>query len=256
MNKLSSLPPIVFALLIQACVYAIHTIVAPQLEPHLGYSIPIFWLMLSQGIVAAAISYAVKFSYWWVFIQLVSPPLLVVGLAFSLPIWSFPVILIVLLLVFWNVAVNRVPLYLTNSKTSTKLVSLLPKQKGLMVADLGSGLAGTLREMAEQRPDQQFFGFETAPLPFLFSWLLIQFSGSKNVSVRFKSFWSVDLAEFDVLYCFLSPVPMEKLHAKAMSELKEGSLFISNSFTVPNHKPDRTVTVKDGRKTKLLVWKS
>jgi len=176
------------------------------------------------------------------------------GLAFSLPFWSFPVILIALLLVFWNVAVNRVPLYLTNQKTSVKLVSLLPKQAGLKVADLGSGLAGTLREMAAKRPNQQFVGFETAPLPFLISWILTKFSGQKNVTIRFKSFWSVDLGEFDVLYCFLSPIPMEKLFDKAASELTEGSLFISNSFTVPGHKPNRTVSVRDGRKTKLLIW--
>jgi len=69
MIKLTSFPPIVSALLVQLSVYAIHTVIAPQLEPHLGYSVPLFWLMLSQGIAAAAISYALKFSYWWVFIQ-------------------------------------------------------------------------------------------------------------------------------------------------------------------------------------------
>jgi len=254
-NKMSSYPPILSVLLVQLVVYTVHTALLPQLEPHLGYSVPLFWQMLSQGIAAAAISYAFRFSYWWVLIQLTAPPLLVLGLALNLPLWGFPVILLLLLLVFWNVAVNRVPLYLTNRKTSEKLVSLLPKKGGITVADLGSGFAGTLREMAVQKPDQNFVGFETAPIPFLVSWTLTKLGPSRNVNIRFKSFWSVDLGEFDVLYCFLSPVPMAQIYQKAAQEMKPGGMFISNSFKVPGHKADRVVTVKDGRKTKLMIWK-
>ncbi|MEP4193575.1 MAG: class I SAM-dependent methyltransferase, partial [Sneathiella sp.] len=102
---------------------------------------------------------------------------------------------------------------------------------------------------------QYFAGIESAPVPFLISWLLNKGIGSRNVQFIYASFWKLDLSEFDVLYCFLSPVPMPDLFVKAKAEMKPGSLFISNSFDVPGLKPDRVIKVKDGRQTRLLVWK-
>ena len=53
---------------------------------------------------------------------------------------------------------------------------------------------------------------------------------------------------------FLSPAPMERLFAKAKAEMKPGSLFISNSFHVPNEPPTRIVELDDKRQTQLFVW--
>jgi len=249
------IPPIFVALLIQAIILALHFVSMPYIESQLGYPVPVIWKMVSQGIFAALVTPFFRLSYWWVIIQLVAPSLLFAALAIDVPLWVFPVILIGLLAVFWNVIINRVPLYLTNQKTSAKLASLLPSQDGLKFADLGSGLGGTLREIAALKPDQQFTGYETAPLPYVMSWVLTRLQGPSNVSLYLKSFWKCDLGQYDVLYCFLSPVPMGDLYEKAAREMKPGSLFISNSFTVPGHKPDRIVTVKDGRKTQLMIWK-
>ncbi len=255
LKKIHSAPPVIIALLIQIVVFAVISGLAGPLENHLGYSLPFFWRMIGQGVVAAGITLAFGFSYWWVLIQFFAPPLLVLGLAFNIPVWIYPIILVFLAMTFWNVAINRVPLYLTNDLTASKLESLLPKKKDLKVVDLGSGLGGTMRHLAGQRPEQVFAGVESAPVPFLLSWILGKLSGRRNVKFIYANFWKLDLADFDVIYCFLSPVPMPELYAKAKEEMKPGSLFISNSFVVPDHKPDRTVTVKDGRKTRLMIWK-
>jgi len=158
-------------------------------------------------------------------------------------------------MIFWNVAINQVPLYLTNSLTVDKLADLLPTRAGLNVVDLGSGLGGTMRGLSSKRSGQHFYGYETAPIPFLLSWLFAKLDGRSHTEFYLKSFWTTDLGKYDVVYCFLSPIPMPDLYAKAVREMKPGSLFISNSFTVPNHKPNRTVTVRDGRQTKLMIWK-
>lgn len=255
MNRILSLPPIVIALAIQFLVYFSLVAFQPIIQENLGYPLPLFWLMSVQGVVSAAVTFLVRLSYWWIALQLVTPPLLVLGLALNIPLWIFPVLLIVLVLVFWNVAINRVPLYLTNKLTVDRLHDLLPKRDGLKVVDLGSGLSGTIRRLALRRPQQNFEGFETAPIPFCLSWFLNKVAGCSNIILHFRSFWAIDLSEYDVVYCFLSPVPMSDLYEKARLEMKPGSLFISNSFTVPDHRPSRTVTVKDGRKTKLMIWK-
>ncbi|MBL4739928.1 MAG: hypothetical protein JKY12_02985 [Sneathiella sp.] len=254
MKKTRSVPPILVAILIQLAAYILLTLVQPIALKNLGYVIPLFWLMVVQGAIASGVIYLLKFPRWWVIIQFIAPPLLVLALVLSIPFWVLPVILVVMITVFWNVAVDRVPLYLTNEKTALELSKRLPKQAGLKVVDLGSGLGGTMRLLAKHRPDQQFFGFEGAMLPFLLSWILAKIGNGSNTHFRFKNFWRLDLSEFDVVYCFLSPIPMAELYAKAKREMKPGSLFISNSFTVPDVPPSRTVSVKDGRKTKLLIW--
>lgn len=255
MKKIHSIPPILAALLIQGVIYLFVSMTLPLISAKLGYEIPLFWVMIAQGLGAGAATFLLGFTYWWIIIQLISPPLLVFALALQIPLWVFPVLIIFLMMIFWNVAINRVPLYLTNRVTTEKIASLLPKKAGLKVVDLGSGLGGTIRRLALGRPEQLFFGYETAPIPFLLSVVLKAIGGNSNVTFFMKSFWTMDLGQYDVVYCFLSPVPMKDLYNKAAAEMKPGSLFISNSFAVPGRKPDRIVTVKDGRKTKLMVWK-
>ena len=75
--------------------------------------------------------------------------------------------------------------------------------------------------------------------------------GQKNCHLRWGDFWKTDLSEFDVVYAFLSPVPMPALWEKARLEMRKGSLLVSNSFIVPNVKPKRVVEVGDRRKTRL-----
>ncbi len=245
------LPPIGVALVVQALVFAVLYLLKEQ--GSMFGNLSLFELSILQGALAAVSTTRTNLSYWWVGIQFAAPPLLLLGLAFSIPLWVFPVVLILLLLVFWNVAINRVPLYLTNSLTTEKLLNLMPRE-GARFADLGSGLAGTLIRLAKNRPDCEFYGFETAPVPYLMSYLRAKLSGASNVHIHFVSLWNADLSQFDVVYCFLSPVPMPALYEKAKEEMKKGSRFISNSFVVPNKKPSRTINVSDGRKTKLFIW--
>ncbi len=247
--------PVFAALAIQAVVFGGLYLLRPMVEGAMGAPVPLLWLALAQGLIAGIATRGFGFSVPWVIGQVVAPPLLLVALALDLPSWIFPVILILLILVFWNVAVGRVPLFLTNRTTSEAILKQLPKKKGLHMADLGSGLGGTLRYLAKNRPDARFSGLETAPLPFALSWLLGRLSGVKNLDFRFRDIFKEDLSELDVVYCFLSPVPMPQLFDKAKAEMKPGSLFISNSFEVPGHKPHKIVKVDDRRQTKLMIWR-
>lgn len=246
--------PVFAALAIQAAVAVALYLLRPAVEAGIGSPPPLLWLALAQGGIAGIVTRIFGFSVPWVIGQVVAPPLLLLALALDLPSWVFPVILALLLLVFWNVVVGRVPLFLTNRTTSEAIFALLPKQK-IHVADLGSGLGGTLRYLANRRPEALFTGLETAPLPFALSWVLGKLAGAGNLKFRCRDIFRDDLGDYDVVYCFLSPVPMPRLFEKAKAEMKPGSLFISNSFAVPDHAPDKIVEVNDRRGTKLLIWR-
>lgn len=73
--------------------------------------------------------------------------------------------------------------------------------------------------------------------------------------MRYGDFWEINLADYQVVYAFLSPVPMERLYTKVQAEMKPGTLFISNSFEVPGVEADEVLELSDGRKTKIHIWR-
>ena len=57
------------------------------------------------------------------------------------------------------------------------------------------------------------------------------------------------------MYAFLSPEPMPKLWEKIVNEMPSGSVFISNSFAVPNVTPDDIWQLPDARQTILYLYR-
>jgi hypothetical protein len=204
-----------------------------------------------QGLCAAYTSHKLDAPPWWHVIHLGFMPLVV--LASSLPVppgWYLGVFLL-LLIIYWRVAQSRVPLYLSSAATATAVTALLP-DRSCRIMDLGCGNGVFLRRMARQRPDCSFVGVEYAPLPWL--WAHLTCTGIANCRIVRGDYWRQSLADYDLIYAFLSPVPMTKLWAKACTEMKAGSQLVSNSFAVPDREPDHVVDVPDGRTTHLYCY--
>jgi predicted O-methyltransferase YrrM len=89
-------------------------------------------------------------------------------------------------------------------------------------------------------------------MSFLLSWL--RCLPRRNCRIRYQSLWNVDLAEYDVVYCFLSPAPMPELWKKAQAELRPGALLISNTFEIPGVPPSQVIELNDWRQSKILIW--
>lgn len=187
---------------------------------------------------------------WWWPLQALCLPATLALLCLELPSWVYLLVFLLLVLIYWNAGGDRVPLYLSSQAAWGAVAQLLPAGPFSFV-DLGCGLGGLLGFLAKQRPEGRFCGVESAPLPLLISWLRLR--GRPNCQVRRADLWEVALAEFGVVYCFLSPEPMAELWRKARAELRPGALFISNSFAVPGVSPDFTVEV--GGRQRLLVWR-
>lgn len=255
--KLPSLPPLlppsahsplrqaVLAQLAGAALVALMPVAAPGLLPSLLAA------AIAQGVCAAAVSLLLKAPRWWLPIHLGFLPtaLLVTRLGIA-PGW-FLAGFILLLLIYWRTDRSQVPLYLSNTTTAAAVLQLLPSTP-CRVVDLGCGHGGLLRHLARARPECDFLGIEHAPLPWL--WAKVAASGCSNLTIRYGDFWREPLAPFDVVYAFLSPAPMPRLHACAQAQIRPGALLVSNSFAIPGVAPTSVVEVADRRTTQLYCY--
>jgi len=208
---------------------------------------------LACGAVAATLSHFAGLARWWLAIQLLFAPALMLMLAIGLAPGYYLVAFLVLLAVYWSTFHTQVPLYLSSHQAWRALEGLLPADRAFAFMDIGSGLGGVLIHLAKVRPEGRYYGVESAPLPFLISWLRLGMVSNGKVS--WGSFWSTDLGRYDVVFAYLSPVPMEKLWHKVHNEMRPGTLFISNTFVVPEHPPQQTIQTDDMHRSTLYVWR-
>ncbi len=272
-NPIAKLPPAVTALLLQFAAFALalFSVRLAGLQPA-----PLPFALLC-GLFAATLSHFARLARWWLIIQILFAPALVLMLALNIPSGFFLAAFLILLVVYWSTFRTQVPLYLSSNKVWHALETQLPSPAGVTsdlaalppgqmasssirgadfrFIDLGSGLGGVLTHLAAVRPDGHYCGVESAPLPFLWSWLRINLGGYRNCKVQWGSLWNCDLAQYNVVFAYLSPVPMERLWRKARAEMRPGSVFISSTFAVPEQAPHQIVQVDDLHRSRLLVWR-
>ena len=245
------LPPSIRALLLQCAAFVLAALTLRLFGFHLA---PFAFAMLC-GTLAAAFSRIAGLARWWLIIQFAFAPALVLMLALDIPPGFFLAAFLIMLVVYWSTFRTQVPLYLSSDKVWQALANRLPAEQPYTLVDLGSGIGGVLTYLARTRPQGRYHGIESAPLPFLWSWLRIKFGGFHNCSVQWGSLWNGDLGQYDVVFAYLSPVPMEALWQKAKKEMRPGSLFISNTFAVPDQPPQETLTVEDLHHSTLYLWR-
>lgn len=245
--------PVLVVAASQAAAFALCWGIALSLQRADGPEISLPVLLGVEGALAAGFGLRWGLAKWWLMVQLALPLAAGAALMATLPSWVFLAVFAALALVFWNAGSERVPLYFSNRRTWAALAELVPK--GGHVVDLGCGIGGTLTHLARAQPECRISGIESAPLPFALAWLRVKLSGSANITLRYGNFWHHDLGPYDVVYAFLSPAPMPALFDKAVAELRPGAMLVSNSFEVPDHPAQETLTVDDQRRTRLLIWR-
>ncbi len=247
-------PPILPALAAQgaACVFvAALAVVAFHL---LGWRPPFLAAVALQAGLAAGLGARWGPGGGWLVFHAAFLPAAVFLHGLALPPWSWLAAFLMVLLSNWNSFRHGVPLYLTGAAANRALGGLLRERApGFRFIDLGSGLAGTLCRLARVYPESHFTGVETAPLSFALAWL--RSLPLRNCRIRYRSLWRESLGDYDVAYCFLSPIPMPALWAKARAELKPGAWLVGNTFGIPGVMPDLEIPVRARRPTRLLVWK-
>lgn len=122
-------------------------------------------------------------------------------------------------------------------KDIKRIVQLAHLQEADIVYDLGSG-DGRIVTAFAHNSDATIYGYEVSFLPYLWSQLKVLMMGlSRRVAIRFGNFFTRDLGQATVIFCFLTPKAMEKLKPKFARELKLGARIISYSFAIPGWTP-------------------
>ncbi len=222
---------------------------------------PELWMSaLFAGFIAAIAGQIVfRLPIWWLAINMAFLPALWLASGHGAG-WAYGLLFSLSLLVFWNAARDRVPLYLTNSIAARSVAEVIThRSKGdsteRRFLDLGSGPGGFCLTVAERLPDWQVTGLESSPLLALFAMARKTIGGANNLTFHRRNLWDENLGSYDAVYAFLSPAPMARLYDKVRREMKPGSIFVSNSFDVPGVEPDEVIDVNDSRLTRLLVWR-
>lgn len=207
-----------------------------------------------QALAATAVAAMLRSARWWLAIHAAFAPLLIAAASLGIAPGWYLAAFALLLAVYWTGFRTQVPLYLSNRATVDAVATLLPAGRPVRLLDLGSGTGALLRPLARARPESRFDGIESAPAPWLLSRLLAR--GLDNVAFRRGDFFAEPWSPYDVVYAFLSPVPMARVWAKAAQELASSAIVVSNSFAVPGRKPDEVVEVGDRRGTRLYVYRA
>ncbi len=218
------------------------------------HKLSIFQWAMTQGVLAAMMGLRLQMAKWWIIIHLLFMPTLIATLTLDLPpIWFF-IGFLVLMLIYGKTYQTQVPLYLSSQEVTKALVSFLPQQSNFSFIDLGCGCGGLLKNLSQMQSNGIYYGIEAAPLPYLVSKLRNLVSAPNN-RIRWGNFWKNNLTHYDVVYAYLSPVPMKSLWEKAQQEMQPGSIFISNSFSIPGVLPEKVLTINDCSGSTLYMWR-
>ncbi len=212
--------------------------------PYFGWTAEAMpWLetSLAIGTVALALATITRQPSWWRVIHAIFMPLVWLTHHQQIDPGWFLLAFVLLLLVYRGALSGQVPLYFSNKETVAALSGLLAEHEQVRFLDLGAGIGSITVPLADEWPDHFFTGVENAPLTWLAGRILSL--GRPNISWQWRDLWATDLSSHDVVYAFLSPVPMADLWKKVEAEMPPGSLFISNSFPVPGIVPTCVIEV-------------
>ena len=115
-----------------------------------------------------------------------------------------------------------------------KIMDMAQVNENDIVYDLGSG-DGRIVITAAKRFGARAVGIEADPFRFIFSWLIVLFSGqSEKIKLKFGNFFKKKIDKATVVIVFLYGPTNNKLKEKFLKELKPGTRVVSYVWTFDN----------------------
>ncbi len=130
---------------------------------------------------------------------------------------------------------------LFTSTASVRIEAFLdavPMNPNEVLVDLGCGDGRVLRA-SRRRYGVRALGFEVNALAYCMARVLSL--GTRGIQVKWKNFWSQNLRDADIVFCYLFPDVMKRLGIKLEEELRPGARVVSCNFSVPGWDPFEVV---------------
>jgi len=146
----------------------------------------------------------------------------------------------------WGFFHYGAPLVSTPKKTVRKMIERAHLQSGQVVYDLGCGTGAILFEVAKNASnDVQCQGYDLVR-PAIW-WARIKNTLlKKNIQFHSRDFFTVNLSDADVVFCYLLPEVMNRIYTEKWGELKSGCKIVSHGFPILPLKPTQVVQVEKG----------
>jgi len=126
---------------------------------------------------------------------------------------------------------NIIPYAPTPKKIIKKMIQLAEIKKHEKVADLGSGTGRILIEVAKRHSQNLLIGVEKSTVLRLITKIKLFFKPNlkKRIQINNHDMFNLDLSEFDVILCFLTPEALRILTPR-LKRLKRGSRLVCYMF--------------------------
>jgi len=158
----------------------------------------------------------------------------------------FALLLLGALSILWYTVRTGVPPMPSNPFARRTMFRLIPEDaKPRTIYELGCGWGGIAFALAARFPEARVVAFELSPLPWLACQLRRLFQRRPNLEIRRADFLKADLADGDLLFCYLMVAPMTALERKLRADLRPGAVVIANAFALPGWAPEETEVVSE-----------
>lgn len=244
--------PATLALMLQLGALLMTLVSWMVIERYARLGLNLYALVIFQGSIAMQLSVIFRMDAWWRAIQFLFPVGLLAMHQLALPSWIYFLGFLFTLSLFWTTFRTQVPFYPSRPDVWRRVAAYLPQDRCIHLIDIGSGLGDLIMHLARAMPNSRFTGIEIAPLPWLISRWRARLRGIDNAGFDLGNYETLDFAQFDVIFAYLSPAAMEALWQKASSEMQPGSLLMSYEFEIPGVKPDSILP--DKGKPSIYVW--
>lgn len=120
------------------------------------------------------------------------------------------------------------------------MISIAKIQPTDRIVDLGSG-DGRLLIAGVQAGALHATGYEILPsLVRQSKKKIMQLPLNSRITILRQSFWHANLSDATVVFLYQIPYAMKRLERLLQNELPEGARVVSNAFSFPNWKPEKT----------------
>lgn len=143
----------------------------------------------------------------------------------------------------------------TNRKAKKALLALIPPLKEGIIFELGSGFGTLAIPLARQFPDKLCIAYEISPFPYFYSLILSKILKINNLKIYRRDYLKCSLEEASLCVCYLCPRAMDLLQKKFEKELSSQTVVISNTFSLPQWRAEKVVSVSDLYHSKIFLYR-